>query len=51
VIIAKGQSNYETLSSEGERIFFLLRTKCPVIAQDVGVPADSIVLKQGEKPS
>jgi uncharacterized protein with ATP-grasp and redox domains len=51
VIIAKGQSNYETLSSEGERIFFLLQTKCPVIAQDVGVPAGSIVLKQGEKPS
>jgi uncharacterized protein with ATP-grasp and redox domains len=51
VIIAKGQANYETLSSEGERIFFLLQTKCPVIARDVGVPTGSIVLKQGEKPS
>jgi uncharacterized protein with ATP-grasp and redox domains len=51
VIIAKGQSNYETLSSEGERIFFLLRTKCPVIARDVGVPTGSNVLKQGEKRS
>lgn len=51
VIIAKGQSNYETLSSEAERIFFLLRTKCPVIARDVGVPTGSNVLKQGEKRS
>jgi uncharacterized protein with ATP-grasp and redox domains len=49
MIIAKGQANYETLSNEGERIFFLLQTKCPVIAQDVGVPTGSIVLKQGEK--
>ncbi len=49
MIIAKGQANYETLSSEGERLFFLLQTKCPVIAQDVGVPTGSIVLKQGDK--
>ena len=49
MIIAKGQANYETLSNDGERIFFLLQTKCPVIAQDVGVPTGSIVLKQGEK--
>jgi uncharacterized protein with ATP-grasp and redox domains len=46
-IIAKGQANYETLSGEGERLFFLLQTKCPVIAEDVGVPQGSIVLKQG----
>jgi len=49
VIIAKGQSNYETLSSEGERMFFLMQTKCSVIAQDVGVPTGSIVLKQGQR--
>jgi len=49
VISAKGQSNYETLSSEGDRMFFLLQTKCSVIAQDVGVPAGSIVLKQGQR--
>jgi uncharacterized protein with ATP-grasp and redox domains len=47
LIVAKGQANYETLSGEGERLFFLLQTKCPVIAQDVGVPQGSIVLKQG----
>jgi uncharacterized protein with ATP-grasp and redox domains len=47
MIIAKGQANYETLSGEGERLFFLLQTKCPVIAEDVGVPQGGIVLKQG----
>lgn len=47
LIIAKGQANYETLSEEGPRVFFLLQTKCPVIARDVGVPVGSIVLKHG----
>lgn len=47
MIIAKGQANYETLSSEGDRVFFLLQAKCPVIAQDLGVPTGSIILKQG----
>ena len=47
VIIAKGQANYETLSGEGDRLFFLLQAKCPVMAGDVGVPMGSIVLKQG----
>ena len=48
LVIAKGQANYETLSEEGERVFFLLQTKCPVIARDVGVPVGSIVLRQGQ---
>jgi len=47
LIIAKGQANYETLSTEGPKVFFLLQTKCPIIARDVGVPVGSIVLKQG----
>lgn len=50
LIIAKGQANYETLSEEGARVFFLLQTKCPVIARDVGVPVGSIVLKQASRP-
>jgi len=45
--MAKGQANYETLSEEGERLFFLLKVKCPVIARDVGAPVGSIVLKRG----
>jgi uncharacterized protein with ATP-grasp and redox domains len=47
MIVAKGQANYETLSGAGERLFFLLQTKCPVIAQDAGVAVGDILLKQG----
>jgi uncharacterized protein with ATP-grasp and redox domains len=48
LVIAKGQANYETLSEEGSKLFFLLQTKCSIIARDVGVPVGSIVLKRGE---
>jgi uncharacterized protein with ATP-grasp and redox domains len=51
LVIAKGQANYETLSEEGEKVFFLLQTKCRVIASDVGVPVGSIVLRQGQVQS
>jgi uncharacterized protein with ATP-grasp and redox domains len=37
VIIAKGQANYECLSEENKNIYFLLMTKCEVIANDIGV--------------
>ena len=47
VVIAKGQANYETLSTAGPKMFFLLQAKCPVIAGDLNVPVRSIVLKQG----
>lgn len=48
VIIAKGQANYETLSEEGARVFFLLQTKCPVIARDLDKPIGSLVISQGQ---
>lgn len=38
IIIAKGQANYECLSEEKKNLFFLLMTKCRVIAEDIGVP-------------
>ena len=47
LIIAKGQANYETLSDEGPRLFFLLKVKCPVIGRFAGAPAGSIILQQG----
>ncbi len=47
LIIAKGQANYESLDEAGPRVFFLLQAKCPVLARDVGVPARSLVLRQG----
>lgn len=49
LVIAKGQANYETLSEEGEQVYFLLQTKCPVISRDAGVPDGSIILKRGGK--
>ncbi len=35
LVIYKGQGNYETLSDEQKKIFFLLRVKCPVVAEDI----------------
>jgi uncharacterized protein with ATP-grasp and redox domains len=48
MVVAKGQANYETLSEAGPRVFFLLQTKCPVIARDAGVSIGSILLRQGQ---
>ena len=47
-IISKGQGNYEALSNDGRRIFFLLKTKCDIIADDIGVDKGDIVLKGGK---
>ena len=38
IVIAKGQANYECLSDEKKNIFFLLMTKCGVIADHIGAP-------------
>ena len=46
VIIAKGQANYECLSEEGKNIYFLLMTKCDVIANDIGVSEKKMVCMQ-----
>ena len=44
-IISKGQGNYEALSSEMRPIFFLLKAKCHVIANDMGVNEGDLILK------
>jgi hypothetical protein len=44
-IISKGQGNYEGLSSEKKPVFFLLKAKCHVIADDIGVEEGNIILK------
>ena len=48
LILAKGQANYETLDTQGERIFFLLRVKCPIISREIKYSIGSLVLKQGD---
>lgn len=45
VVISKGQGNYEGLSDEKRSIFFLLKAKCHVIANDIGAKTGDIVLK------
>lgn len=47
LVLAKGQGNYETLDDHGDKIFFLLRLKCPLISREIGFPHGSLVLKQG----
>lgn len=48
LIISKGQGNYEGLSEEARPVFFLLKAKCGVIAQDIGVPLGSLVLMKAK---
>lgn len=43
IILAKGQGNFETLEGAGSKFFFLLKAKCPVIADYIGVEQDSYV--------
>ncbi len=44
IVISKGQANYESLSEQvGKNIYFLLMTKCEVIAKDIGIAQKSIV--------
>jgi len=44
LVISKGQGNYETLSSVDKNIFFLLKAKCPVIAEDISCNVGEIIL-------
>lgn len=47
VVIGKGQGNYETLSrSPGRVIYFLLKAKCKVVADDLQVSAGEYVLRR-----
>ena len=46
LIISKGQGNYESLDDERKKkIFFMLRAKCQVIAESLGVAVGATVLK------
>jgi len=44
LVIAKGQGNYETLSGVDKNIFFLLKAKCHVIAEDIGCDVGEMIL-------
>ncbi len=47
LIIAKGQGNYETLSTTSDpRLFHLLQAKCRVIAADLRVPQFGLIVER-----
>jgi len=50
VVIAKGQANYECLSEENKNIYFLLMTKCDVIANDIGVEERKMICMKNRLP-
>lgn len=43
LFIVKGQGNFESLSDRARDIFFLFRTKCPVISRHSGFTAGTYV--------
>ena len=50
LVLSKGQANYEAMDEEGQKVFFLLRVKCPILSQQIEAPVGSLVFKQG-RPS
>ncbi|MCF7958981.1 MAG: ARMT1-like domain-containing protein [Phycisphaerae bacterium] len=49
LVIAKGQGNYETLSDVDKNMFFVLKAKCPVIAEHLGCQVGTLVLRARHK--
>lgn len=45
IVISKGQGNFEALSGAERRIYFLLKAKCPKLANALGVGVGDYVLK------
>jgi len=48
MIIAKGQGNYESLSENDHRVFFLLKAKCSVISRHLRVRIGDIIVKSDQ---
>jgi uncharacterized protein with ATP-grasp and redox domains len=44
VVLSKGQANYETLDEASRSIFFILRVKCPIIAEGMAIPTGASIL-------
>lgn len=45
LIIGKGHGNFETCTGQPGRFFFLLKAKCPVVADKLGVPLGATALR------
>jgi len=46
LIISKGQGNFEGLSDCNKQVFFMLKAKCTIISNHLGVKEGSIILKE-----
>jgi uncharacterized protein with ATP-grasp and redox domains len=45
LIVSKGQGNFETLDMNDDRIFFVFKAKCPVVAACAGCSLNDMVIK------
>jgi len=49
LVISKGQGNFEGLSDCKRQVFFMLKAKCPIISNHLGVEESSIILEEHKK--
>lgn len=50
VVLSKGQANYETLDDATRDVFFILRAKCHVLAEHIGVPTGASIVMRNHTP-
>lgn len=46
LIISKGQGNFETLTGNTEKAYFLFQSKCDVVSKELGLSPGSMLLKK-----
>jgi len=46
LVVSKGQGNFETLTGCSRPTWFLLKAKCPVVAELLGVPLGTLVIRR-----
>ena len=50
IVVGKGHGNFETCSGRPENVYFLLKAKCPMVADALGVEVGDIVFKKNRRP-
>lgn len=48
LVLAKGQGNYETCEDRPENFYFLLKAKCQLVADHLGVPLGTLVFRKSK---
>ncbi|MDA8104808.1 MAG: ARMT1-like domain-containing protein [Nitrospiraceae bacterium] len=46
LVISKGQGNFETLTGNGKKAYFLFQSKCDVVSKELGLSPGSMLLKK-----